>query len=96
MKNKNLTLKIFIISTIIFFVAQLTINSNLSPLGTRLQKLNTEKEYLVESNENMHEQLAKLDSIVVIKELAQKKLRLDKKNIQSTIYIQKENLLAEK
>lgn len=96
MRNKNITLKIFVLSTIIFFVAQLIVNSNLSPLGTRLQELNSEKEYLVEVNENINEELAKLDSIVVVKELAQKKLNFDKQDVQSTIYIQTENVLAEK
>jgi hypothetical protein len=96
LRNKNITLKIFVLSTIIFFVAQLIVNSNLSPLGTRLQELNSEKEYLVEVNENINEELAKLDSIVVVKELAQKKLNFDKQDVQSTIYIQTENVLAEK
>jgi hypothetical protein len=96
LKNKNFTVKIFVLSTIIFFVAQLIVNSNLSPLGTKLQELNTEKEYLVEANENIHEELAKLDSIVVVKELAQKKLNFDKQDVQSTIYIKTENVLAEK
>jgi hypothetical protein len=96
LKNKNITLKFFVLSTIIFFVAQLIVNSNLSPLGTQLQELNSEKEYLVEVNENIHEELAKLDSIVVVKELAQKKLNFDKQDVQSTIYIHTENVLAEK
>lgn len=96
MKKKNLTLKIFILSTIIFFVAQLIVNSNLSPLGSKLQELNSEKEYLVEVNENAHEELAKLDSIVVVRKLAQKKLNFDKHNSQSTIYIQDTKVLAEK
>lgn len=96
MKKKNLTLKIFVLSTIIFFVAQLIVNSNLSPLGTKLQELNSEKEYLVEVNENIHEELAKLDSIVVVRKLAQKKLNFDKHNAQSTIYIRDTNVLAEK
>ncbi len=96
MRNKNITLKIFIISTVIFFVAQLIINSNLSPLGTKLQKLNSEKDYLVEENEKINERLAKLDSIVVVKELAQKKLNFEKQNLQSTIYIHSANVLAEK
>jgi hypothetical protein len=96
LKKKNLTLKIFVLSTIIFFVAQLIVNSNLSPLGTKLQELNSEKEYLVEVNENIHEELAKLDSIVVVRKLAQKKLNFDKHNAQSTIYIRDTNVLAEK
>jgi len=79
-----------------FFVAQLIVNSNLSPLGTKLQRLNSEKEYLVEENENINEELAKLDSIVVVKKLAQKKLNLDQQDIQSTIYIRADSVLAEK
>jgi len=96
LKKTSLTLKIFILSTFIFFVAQLIVNSNLSPLGTKLQRLNSEKEYLVEVNDNIHEELAKLDSIVVVKKLAQKKLNFDKRDPQSTIYLQTENVLAEK
>lgn len=96
MRNLSLVTKFFILSTLIFFVAQLIVNSRLSPLGSQLQKLNSEKEYLLEINENIHEELAKLDSIVVVKELAQKKLNFDQHNAQSTIYIQLENVLAEK
>ena len=96
MRNKSLTLKIFILSIVIFFVAQLIVNSNLSPLGSNLQELNSEKEYLVEANENISEELAKLDSIVVVKELAQKKLNFNKHNGQSILYIRQENVLAEK
>jgi hypothetical protein len=73
---------------------QLIVNSRLSPLGSSLQKLNKEKEYLVEINENINEELAKLDSIIVVKELAQKKLNFDKHTVQSTIYIN--NVLAER
>lgn len=96
MKKKNFTFKTFILITILFFVAQLTVNSNLSPLGTRLQELNSEKEYLLESNENINEELAKLDSIVVVKELAQKKLNFDKHDRHSILYIKQESVLAEK
>jgi hypothetical protein len=70
------------------------VNSRLSPLGSNLQELNKEKEYLVEINENINEELAKLDSIIVVKELAQKKLNFDKHTVQSTIYIN--NVLAER
>ena len=94
MKKNSISLNIFGFSTIIFFVAQLIVNSNLSPLGTKLQKLNKEKEYLVEINENINEELAKLDSIIVVRELAQKKLNFDKHNAQSTIYLK--DVLAEK
>lgn len=96
MNKIKTTIKIFAVSTIIFFVAQLIVNSNLSPLGTQLQELNGEKDYLVEVNNNIHEQLAKLNSIVVVKELAQKKLKFDKASPQSTIYIQQDKVLAER
>ncbi|MCD4756144.1 hypothetical protein K8R20_00815 [bacterium] len=96
MKNINITQKISLVTIFLFFVAQLIVNSNLSPLGTQLQTLNSEKEYLVEVNNNINEQLAKLNSIVVIKELAQKQLNLDKASAQSTLYIQVENVLAER
>lgn len=96
MKNIKLTTKIFILSTTIFFIAQLVINSNLSPLGTKLQELNREKDFLVEINENISEELAKLDSIVVVRELAQKKLNFDSNIALDTIYIQKDNVLAER
>jgi len=95
-QNINTTQKIFLITTVIFFVAQLFVNSNLSPLGTQLQSLNSEKEYLVEVNNNINEQLAKLNSIVVVKELAQKQLNFDKGSAQSTLYIQTDNVLAER
>lgn len=94
MKKNKFTTQFFIFSVFVFLVAQLIINSRVSPLGSQLQQLNIERDYLLEINENINEELAKLDSIVVVRELAQKRLNLENNTSLDTIYIQKDNVLA--
>ena len=65
----NITTKIFLVCFIIFAASQLVVNSILTPLGTELQSLNTEKEYLLEENRELSEKIAKTNSIKVIQDL---------------------------
>jgi len=101
MKNQinqpsSTTVKIFILSFIIFGASQLVVNSILTPLGTQLQSLNTEKEYLLEENHSISEQLAKTNSITVIQSLSEKKLNLVQDKQQTVVYIEDTSLMAEK
>jgi len=99
MKNlttKNLPVIVLLVSVFCFAVSQLAINSVLSPMGLELQNLNSEKNYLVEENRSMEEQIAKSNSIIVIQKLAAKELKISSNNGKSIVYIENTNIIAEK
>lgn len=83
-------------SFVAFTLSQLVVNSVLTPLGVQLEKLNTEKEYLLEENRDISEEIAKSSSIKVIEQLSQKKLKLSQDIEQSYIYIEDPTLVANK
>ena len=94
--RKNIPAMIFVFCMSVFVLSQLVINAKLSPLGTELQNLNREKNFLVEENRTMEEQVAKTSSITVIKKLADKQLDIRSQNQKSIIYLEQSALLAEK
>ncbi|HOV29619.1 MAG TPA: hypothetical protein PLD77_00900 [Candidatus Dojkabacteria bacterium] len=91
--TKNIPLLIFVMSLTSFVLSQLIINSILAPLGTELQSLNREKNFLVEENRTMEEQIAKANSITVVHKLADKALSLST-TPRTTIYLEKDSLVA--
>jgi hypothetical protein len=95
-KKTNIPATIFIISLVFFGLSQLVINSILAPLGTRLQALNSEKNFLVEENREMEEEIAKTNSITIIKKLSDEKLAISSDNERSIVYIQDPTVIAKK
>lgn len=94
--SKNIATSIFVLSLVLFVLCQLIINSILEPLGTELQSLNGEKNYLIEENRGMEEEIAKSGSIMVIQKLADKTLSLSPSNKKTLIYLQEEAIVATK
>lgn len=94
--RKNIPAIVFIFSMSVFVLSQLVINAILNPLGTELQNLNREKNFLVEENRTMEEQVAKTSSITVIKKLADKQLDIRSQSEKTIIYLEQSALLAEK
>jgi len=94
--RKNIPVIVFTFSMIVFVLSQLVINAVLNPLGTELQNLNREKNFLVEENRAMEEQVAKTSSITVIKKLADKQLDIRAQAQKTIIYLEQSALLAEK
>lgn len=95
-KKQNFALTLFVLTLTFFIFSQLVINSILSPLGIQLQSLNSEKNYLVEENRSMQDQIAKTNSITVVRKLASSKLNISSENEKTVIYIEDINLLAER
>ena len=94
-KTKNkLPITILSISLVLFAMSQSVINSILSPLGIELESLNTEKEFLVEENRAMENQIAKLGSIKVVETLTGKRLNISKVEGQEIIYISDTAVIA--
>lgn len=92
----NIPATIFVLSLVFFGLSQLVINSILTPLGTQLQSLNREKNFLVEENREMEENIAKTDSIIVIKKLSDEKLEISAENQSTVVYIEDSTVLAER
>ena len=93
---QNLPATIFLFTVMVFVLSQLVINSILTPLGVELQNLNSEKNYLVEENRSMEEQIAKTNSITVIQKLANKSLKISSSNKRTVIYIENPTIIADK
>jgi hypothetical protein len=94
--RKNIPAIVFAFSMTVFVMSQLVINAILNPLGTELQNLNREKNFLVEENRTMEEQVAKTSSITVIKKLADKQLDIRAQSQKTIIYLEQSAVLAEK
>jgi len=95
-KAKNLPIAVFLGTLLVFTVSQLIINSVLTPLGLELESLNSEKNYLVEENRSMEEKIAKTNSIMVIRQLANKKLNISSDSERVIIYIEDLSIIAER
>lgn len=94
--KQNIFATLFVFSLLAFILSQLVVNSILAPLGSELQSLNSEKNYLVEENRGMEEEIAKNNSITVIRKLADKTLSLSASNQKSVVYLQEPSIVANK
>ena len=93
-QQSNTPFKVFLLTLVLFGLSQLVVNSILTPLGVKLQTLNTEKEHLLEENRQISEDIAKNNSIRVIENLSDKKLNLTQDKQQTVVYIEDTTLVA--
>jgi hypothetical protein len=93
-QQSNTPFKVFLVTLVLFGLSQLVVNSILTPLGVKLQSLNTEKEHLLEENRQISEDIAKNNSIRVIENLSDKKLNLTQDKQQTVVYIEDTTLVA--
>ncbi|NLE30703.1 hypothetical protein GX618_00290 [Candidatus Dojkabacteria bacterium] len=92
--NNRIFSLLLLLSFVIFVLSQLIVNSILTPLGSKLESLNSEKEYLLEENRIISEEIAKNNSLRVIENLSDKKLKLSKEKVQTFVYIEDSTLVA--
>ncbi len=93
-QQSNTPFKVLLVTLVLFGLSQLVVNSILTPLGVKLQSLNTEKEHLLEENRQISEDIAKNNSIRVIENLSDKKLNLTQDKQQTVVYIEDTTLVA--
>ncbi len=93
---QNIPVTILTLAIIAFVVCQLVINSILAPLGSELQSLNSEKNYLVEENRQMEEKMAKTDSITAIQKLSEKSLSISPSKHKTVVYLEEASIVANK
>lgn len=92
--TQNLPTTLLVLAVVAFVVCQLVINSILAPLGSELQSLNSEKNYLVEENRQMEEKIARTDSITAIQKLSDKSLSLSASKNKTVVYLQEATIVA--
>lgn len=92
--NNRIFSLLLLLSFVVFVLSQLIVNSILTPLGSKLESLNSEKEYLLEENRIISEEIAKNNSLRVIENLSDKKLKLSKEKVQTFVYIEDSTLVA--
>lgn len=94
-KKGNTTATIFAITLVAFCIIQLVINAILSPLGAKLQSLNTEKDHLLEENRSLEEDLASSNSLTVIEHVTEKTLDLKDSSNKRTVYVSDNTVRAQ-
>lgn len=92
--TQNLPTTLFVLAIVAFVACQLVINSILAPLGSELQSLNSEKNYLVEENRQMEEKIARTDSITAIQKLSDRSLSLSASKNKTVVYLQEATIVA--
>jgi hypothetical protein len=78
---------ILVIGVVFFLGTQLYINSMLSPLGGKLQSLNSEKDLLLQENRELEKDLANAQSITVVQNLTNKKYKLTPSKATQFVYV---------
>jgi hypothetical protein len=94
--RRTLPTTVLFVSLVIFVISQLVINSILSPLGIELERLNTEKEALIEENRQMENEIATSSSIKVIKTLTAERLDISDNNKKNIVYVSDTDVIAER
>ena len=85
-----------VISVIIFCITQLVTNAILNPLGAQLGSYNYEKNQLLEENRHLEEELAEINSLKVIRTIAEKKMDLKETQNKTIIYVSNKQIHAER
>lgn len=84
---RNIPYIILVIGIVFFLGTQLYINSMLSPLGGKLQSLNSEKDLLLQENRELEKDLANAQSITVVQNLTNKKYKLTPSKATQFVYV---------
>ncbi len=91
--NKTIILTICIFT--LFLLSQLLLNSMLTPQGVRLERLNNEKNILIENNREIAQEIARIRSISIIQEITEEQMNLKPLAENTIIFISNESVMAE-
>jgi hypothetical protein len=83
-----------ITSVIAFILIQLVTNAILSPLGHKLENLNSEKNQLIEENRILEQEIAKSNSIIVIETYSEEKFELSNESDKETVFVSNKSVQA--
>ena len=80
--------------TVVFVITHLVINFVLTPKGIELEDLSREKEYLVENNRELSQDIARIKSISIIKEVTGETMSLQPDAQSKILHISNESIVA--
>ncbi|GEM_PF-3339210 len=84
-----------IILFVLFLGVQLALNALLVPKGVELEKLNNEKRTLIEDNRNISQEIARIKSVSIIREIAGEEIDLEYRAEKAQIRVANESIIAE-
>ncbi len=90
----NLSTKLTVVVVLVFLITQLVINSVLTPKGIQLENLSQEKNTLVETNRELGQEIARIRSISIIKEITNEAINLDANAQNNIVYVSNESIIA--
>lgn len=91
---QSLCLAITITTMVVFVITHLVINFVLTPKGIELENLAQEKNFLVENNRELGQEIARIKSISIVKEITSEKMSLESVTESEIIYISNESVVA--
>ncbi len=77
-----------------FILTNISINFLLTPKGVELENLSQEKNHLVENNRALGQEIARIKSISIIKEITGETINLSSSASEKIIYISDETVIA--
>lgn len=87
-------IKLTITTFIIFVATNIFTNFLLTPKGIKLENLSQEKNVLVENNRALGQEIARIKSISIIKEITGEAINLNSSASEKIIYISNESIIA--
>lgn len=91
---QSLCVAVTIMVTIVFVTTQLVINFVLTPKGIGLEDLSREKNLLVENNRELEQEIARIKSISIIKEITAETMSLSSNPENEIIHITEDSIVA--
>ena len=90
----NLSTKLTVIVVLVFLMTQLVINSVLTPKGIQLENLSQEKTVLIETNRELGQEIARIKSISIIKEITSEAMNLEANAQNNIVYLSNQSIIA--
>ena len=84
-----------IVVFVLFLLVQLILNATLVPKGVELEKFNNEKRTLIEDNRNTSQEIARIKSVSITREITEQEIDLEYKAEKKRIQISNDSIIAE-
>ncbi len=86
--------KLTVVAFLLFISSNIFVNFLLTPKGIQLEDLSQEKNILLENNRELGQEIARIKSINIIKEITGESMNLASRNSEKIIYISNDSIIA--
>ena len=87
-------IKLTFIVFILFIGTNIFVNFLLTPKGVQLENLSQEKNLLLEQNRDLDQEIARIKSINIVKEITNESMNLNSSASEKIIYVSDESIIA--